>query len=89
MIGRGTRLCPDLFGLGEDKEKFFIFDLCNNFEFFQQELIDYLTQNGTMNPEQLYESPFTDLHTNGLDGVFADDAADEIVSLVNSFKLSS
>ena len=38
MIGRGTRLCPDLFGLGEDKEKFFIFDLCNNFEFFQQEL---------------------------------------------------
>lgn len=35
MIGRGTRLCPDLLGLGEDKEKFLIFDFCNNFEFFR------------------------------------------------------
>ena len=35
MIGRGTRLCPDLLGLGQDKEKFLIFDFCNNFEFFR------------------------------------------------------
>ena len=35
MIGRGTRLCPDLLGLGYDKEKFLIFDFCNNFEFFR------------------------------------------------------
>lgn len=35
MIGRGTRLCPDLLGLGHDKEKFLIFDFCNNFEFFR------------------------------------------------------
>jgi len=34
MIGRGTRLCPDLFGLGEDKSCFQIFDFCQNFEFF-------------------------------------------------------
>ncbi len=34
MIGRGTRLCPDLFGVGKDKEHFFIFDFCQNFEFF-------------------------------------------------------
>ena len=26
MIGRGTRLCPDLFGPGQDKEFFYIFD---------------------------------------------------------------
>ena len=26
MIGRGTRLCPDLFGPGQDKTHFFIFD---------------------------------------------------------------
>ncbi|SPB14455.1 EcoEI R domain-containing protein [Caballeronia novacaledonica] len=26
MVGRGTRLCPDLFGPGLDKKKFFIFD---------------------------------------------------------------
>jgi len=34
MIGRGTRLCPDLFGQGEDKTHFQIFDYCENFEFF-------------------------------------------------------
>lgn len=36
MIGRGTRLCPDLFGLGHDKKEFYIFDVCGNFEFFEQ-----------------------------------------------------
>ena len=36
MIGRGTRLCPDLFGLGKDKKEFYIFDACQNFEFFSQ-----------------------------------------------------
>ena len=35
MIGRGTRLCKDLLGVGIDKEKFRIFDFCNNFEFFR------------------------------------------------------
>ena len=34
MIGRGTRLCPGLID-GRDKEKFYIFDLCRNFEFFR------------------------------------------------------
>ncbi len=36
MIGRGTRLCPDLFGWGNDKKEFYIFDVCQNFEFFEQ-----------------------------------------------------
>ena len=36
MIGRGTRLRPDLFGPGQDKEHFLIFDFCQNFEFFDQ-----------------------------------------------------
>ena len=36
MIGRGTRLCPDLFGPGKDKEFFYIFDWCRNFEFFNE-----------------------------------------------------
>ncbi|MCW4116281.1 DEAD/DEAH box helicase family protein [Aurantimonas sp. MSK8Z-1] len=34
MMGRGTRLCPDLFGPGEDKECFRVFDYCGNLEFF-------------------------------------------------------
>ncbi|OFI07636.1 type I restriction enzyme EcoKI subunit R [Clostridium acetireducens DSM 10703] len=35
MIGRGTRLCEDLLGIGQNKDKFLIFDFCNNFEFFR------------------------------------------------------
>ncbi|MBV1877959.1 MAG: DEAD/DEAH box helicase family protein [Pseudomonadales bacterium] len=34
MIGRGTRLCEDLFGPGQDKKEFIIFDYCQNLEFF-------------------------------------------------------
>jgi len=33
---RGTRLCPDLFGPGNDKKNFYIFDVCGNLEFFSQ-----------------------------------------------------
>ena len=35
MIGRGTRLCKELLGAGMDKDKFLIFDFCNNFDFFK------------------------------------------------------
>ena len=44
MIGRGTRLCEGLEvvdpldGPYEDKERFFIFDWCKNFEFFREHL---------------------------------------------------
>lgn len=34
MIGRGTRLCEGLLD-GKDKELFYIFDFCSNFEFFR------------------------------------------------------
>ena len=43
MIGRGTRLCKDLLGEGLDKERFLIFDFCNNFEFFR------VNKNGSEN----------------------------------------
>ncbi|UQS26067.1 DEAD/DEAH box helicase family protein [Amycolatopsis thermalba] len=38
MIGRGTRLCPDLFGPNNDKQGFLVFDLCRNVEFFNQDI---------------------------------------------------
>jgi type I restriction enzyme R subunit len=38
MVGRGTRLCPDLYGPGLDKKEFLIFDLCANLEYFGQDL---------------------------------------------------
>jgi type I restriction enzyme R subunit len=42
MIGRGTRLCADLFGPEQDKQYFAVFDCCQNLEFF------------SLNPETVY-----------------------------------
>lgn len=39
MIGRGTRLSPDLFGPGDDKTHFNVFDYCQNLEYFSQEMM--------------------------------------------------
>ena len=36
MIGRGTRLCPELFGPDDDKQDFRVFDFCFNFDFFRE-----------------------------------------------------
>jgi len=44
MLGRGTRLKPDLFAPGENKKYFKVFDCCKNFEYFE------------MNPEGAKES---------------------------------
>ena len=38
MIGRGTRLCPDLYAPGDDKEDFLVFDFLENFEFFNSDV---------------------------------------------------
>lgn len=36
MIGRGTRLCENVFGIGQDKTHFLIFDFCDNFNYFNE-----------------------------------------------------
>ncbi|MEM7535259.1 MAG: type I restriction-modification enzyme R subunit C-terminal domain-containing protein [Chloroflexota bacterium] len=51
MIGRGTRPCPDLFGPGQKKQDFRIFDFCFNFEFFKE------------NPEGISSSDSPSLNT--------------------------
>ncbi|MBX3330244.1 MAG: DEAD/DEAH box helicase family protein [Nitrospira sp.] len=38
MVGRGTRLCSDLFGPGQHKESFYLFDYCQNLEYFSQDI---------------------------------------------------
>lgn len=49
MIGRGTRLCPDIFGPGAHKQDFLVFDCCRNIEFFNNELA---TTEGTIQKSQ-------------------------------------
>jgi type I restriction enzyme R subunit len=53
---------------------------------FLDQIIDYLTQNGVMNPGLLYEPPFTDFSPAGLDGVFSDAEANEIVSILDAIR---
>jgi type I restriction enzyme R subunit len=50
---------------------------------FIDQIIDYLTQNGVMEPEMLYKSPFTDYSPVGLDGIFDDREADGIVTILH------
>lgn len=38
MVGRGTRLRPDLYGPGMPKTDFIIFDVCGNIEYFNADL---------------------------------------------------
>lgn len=38
MLGRGTRLSPDLFGPGQHKAFFYLFDYCQNLEYFSQDI---------------------------------------------------
>lgn len=52
---------------------------------FVENIIDYLTQNGVMGIELLYEPPFTDFHSSGLDGVFNDEEANDLIEIIESF----
>jgi type I restriction enzyme R subunit len=58
IIGRGTRLCPDLFGPGQDKEFFRVFDYCQNLEFFRQNPKLDDTSNAKSLNERLFAARF-------------------------------
>ena len=56
---------------------------------FIEQIISYLTRNGAMDPGLLYEPPFTDLHDEGLDGVFGDAGATKIIHLLEDIRLKA
>ena len=56
MIGRGTRLCPDLFGPGDDKKCFYVFDYCGNLEFFSQNMAGVEGASGASLSQRLFAS---------------------------------
>lgn len=56
MIGRGTRLCKDLFGPGQDKTKFRIFDHWGNFEYFEQNRPEAEPTTGKPLLQQVFEA---------------------------------
>jgi type I restriction enzyme, R subunit len=53
---------------------------------FINQIIEYLTHNGVMDAALLYKPPFIDYASAGLDGVFADNDATDIVSILSSIR---
>ena len=83
MIGRGTRLCPDLFGPDMDKEDFLVFDFCQNFEFFNQ---NPNVKDGALGPsisEKLFVTRVELMDEISTDDVSSDS---ELVALGDSIK---
>ncbi len=51
---------------------------------FVNYIIDHLTANGTIAPELLYGQPYTDIHYQGLTGVFPDSQAKALLNVVQT-----
>ena len=52
---------------------------------FIDTLKQFLLKNGKVNPEKLYDSPFKNYHSMGIDGVFTEKQADVIFKIVEDF----
>lgn len=53
----------------------------NQIEFINL-VVQYLTENGIMEPDRLYESPFTDINPLGPEGVFPSAKVDRMVQVL-------
>ena len=84
LVGLDREAAKQAFGDYLSRKTF----IANQIRFIDQ-VIDYLTQNGVMDAGLLYEPPFTDYASTGLDGLFADADAGEIVSILDSIRESA
>ena len=53
---------------------------------FVNMVIDYLTERGVMDPRSLYESPFTDVDSMGVEGVFDSAEVVELITIIEEVK---
>ena len=67
MLGRGTRLCENLFGPGDDKAAFNVFDFCQNLEYFSEPLEAAESSGGPPLSEIIFAARLELLHA--LDGI--------------------
>lgn len=84
MIGRGTRRCPDLFGPGQDKSEFLIFDHWGNFEFFEERYEEKEPSVSRSLGQQLFESriDLMDAAIKSLDDSVRDKSAAHLRSML-------
>ncbi|MBW9094436.1 DEAD/DEAH box helicase family protein [Microbacterium jejuense] len=73
MVGRGTRLRPDLYGPGDDKRDFVIFDVCGNLDFFNEQLPEASTPRSPSLSERTFR-----LRTRLLAGLQGSDEPDAV-----------
>ncbi|MGB7329459.1 MAG: DEAD/DEAH box helicase family protein [Rubripirellula sp.] len=91
MVGRGTRLCPELFGPGKHKKFFYIFDYCQNLEYFSQNPAGSIGSNAESLSTRLFkrrleligvldgrEPPAAGEATKEALGVYSDDPMSEL-----------
>ena len=99
---RRTRLRPDLFGPELDKTHFrylTIGEISNDSKFVQAYpnmashqikfldlLQNHIAKFGSIKTDDLYEPPFTTLHSDSLDGLFDESLADELFEIIGSFQ---
>jgi len=79
MVGRGTRLSPNLFGPGLDKDGFRIFDFCQNLEYFGQDPPTRDAKNARSLTERLFDARLDlirTIETEVATGGMADPAAE-------------
>ena len=78
-------------GLSSEKVDAAFAEFINDFQLnsVQIEFLDtikkFLTTNGTIEPTKLYESPFKNYHSLGIDGVFNEEQGDRIFKIVKGF----
>lgn len=52
-------------------------------------IVDHLTHHGIMDPGLLYEAPFTDIHSQGPEGVFQPEQVDTLVSVLEGIRFAA
>lgn len=60
----------------------------NQIEFINL-VVQHLTENGVMEPDRLYESPFTDINPLGPEGIFPSAKVDQMVKVLIDIRLKA
>ena len=84
IAGLDRNTAKHVFAKYLDKNKF-----SGNQITFINQIIDYLTQKGVLEPSQLFEIPFDEIHSEGITGVFDEKTTDEIIDMIEGINMNA